>query len=405
MTDVSSAPRLPGFEAAYRAASRRLFVERARFLLWSALVLYLAFGLLALAVAREQAGTFFLLRCAAAGIYVLALIAVYSRWAERLALPFVMAGALASAAGISLVAALLGGFTSNYFAGNIIVIFTIGVFLPWEPLVLAVLCGLIIATDQGINLAMQGASRELIGPLFFLLGSGVFTCLATVSSRRTRRRDLSLRLRLERANDELKELDEAKTRFFANVSHELRTPLTLLLGPLETLLSSEEEGERRTLLESMAASSRRLLRQVNALLDGAKLESGRLRLALARELARLHGGNVTVRSRLGEGSLFRVELPRDPAEAIVERRRKPRRREDQLAQARTDAHAAREYAVRSLRETLLADVELPPRRAVEGPRPQPPANAPRLLLVEDTAALRSFLAPPPARRDPAATAS
>ncbi|PYQ58555.1 MAG: hypothetical protein DMF53_20220, partial [Acidobacteria bacterium] len=521
----SSTPRLPGFEEAYRAESRRLFVERARFLLWSALVLYLAFGLLDLAVAREQAGTFFLIRCAVAGIYVLGLIAVYSRWAERLALPFVMAGALASAAGISLMAALLGGFTSNYFAGNIIVIFTIGVFLPWEPLVLAVLCGLIIATDQGINLAMQGASRELIGPLFFLLGSGVFTCLATVSSRRTRRRDLSLRLRLQRANEELKELDEAKTRFFANVSHELRTPLTLLLGPLETLLASEEEGERRSLLESMASNSRRLLRQVNALLDGAKLESGRLRLelstgnlgallaelveaavplaerrgvklraerldelpdstfdehmteiiianllsnalkftpqggeivvragmetetvffevaddgrgipadqlerifdrfhqvdgsasrehggtglglALARELARLHGGNVTVRSRLGEGSVFRVELPRDPAGVFVERRRKPRRREDQLAQARTDAQTAREYAVRSLRETLLADVELPPRRTAEGPRPQPPANAPRLLLVEDNADLRSFLAARLARRYRVETAS
>ncbi|HEY4594917.1 MAG TPA: histidine kinase dimerization/phospho-acceptor domain-containing protein, partial [Thermoanaerobaculia bacterium] len=525
MTDLSSTTRLPGFEEAYRAESRRLFVERARFLLWSALVLYLTFGLLDLAVARERAGTFFLIRCAVAGIYVLALAAVYSRWAERLALPFVMAGSLASAAGISLMAALLGGFTSNYFAGNIIVIFTIGVFLPWEPLVLAVLCGLIVATDQGINLAMHEPSRELIGPLFFLLGSSVFTCLATVSSRRTRRRDLSLRLRLERANEDLKELDEAKTRFFANVSHELRTPLTLLLGPLETLLASEEEGERRALLESMASNSRRLLRQVNALLDGAKLESGRLRLelatgnlgallaelveaavplaerrglklrterldelpdstfdahmteiiianllsnalkftpqggeivaragiegetaffeveddgrgipadqlerifdrfhqvdgsasrehggtglglALARELARLHGGNVTVRSRLGEGSLFRVELPRDPGVALVERRRKPRRREDQLAQARTDAQTAREYAVRSLRETLLADVELPPRRATEGSRPQPPANAPRLLLVEDNADLRSFLAARLARRYRVETAS
>src|SRR3954462_14405095 len=282
MTDLSSTTRLPGFEEAYRAESRRLFVERARFLLWSALVLYLTFGLLDLAVARERAGIFFLIRCAVAGVYVLALAAVYSRWAERLALPFMMAGSLASAAGISLMAALLGGFTSNYFAGNIIVIFTIGVFLPWEPLVLAVLCGLIVATDQGINLALHEPSRELIGPLFFLLGSGVFTGLATVSSRRTRRRDLSLRLRLERANGELKELDEAKTRFFANVSHELRTPLTLLLGPLETLLAgAAEEGDRRTLLESMASNSRRLLRQVNALLDGAKLESGRLRLELA----------------------------------------------------------------------------------------------------------------------------
>src|SRR4051794_7429920 len=279
MSPAPTTPRIPGFEAAYRAETRRLFVERSRFLLWSALVLYPAFWLLDLAVAPAQAKLFLLIRFAVAGIYLGCLAAVYSRWAERLALPFVMAGALASAAGISLMSALLGGFTSNYFAGNIIVIFTIGVFLPWEPLAVGVLCALIVAVDQGINLTVHGPSREMIGPLFFLLGSGVFTGLATVSSRRTRRRDLSLRLRLERANGELKELDEAKTRFFANVSHELRTPLTLLLGPLETLLAgAAEEGERRTLLESMASNSRRLLRQVNALLDGAKLESGRLRL-------------------------------------------------------------------------------------------------------------------------------
>src|SRR3954451_18735229 len=122
MTDLSSTTRLPGFEEAYRAESRRLFVERARFLLWSALVLYLVFGLLDLAVAREQAGPFFLIRRAVAGIYVLALAAVYSRWAEPLALPFVMAGSLASAAGISLMAGLVGGVARNDFACHSVVV-------------------------------------------------------------------------------------------------------------------------------------------------------------------------------------------------------------------------------------------------------------------------------------------
>jgi signal transduction histidine kinase len=508
---VPHSPRIPGFEATFRAENRRLFVERARFLLWAALVLFPTFWLLDLAVAREQAAYFLFIRLAVAGVYLGGIAAVRSRRAERLAQPFVMAGALASAAGISLMSSLLGGYTSNYFAGNIIVIFVIGVFLPWEPAAVAVLCGLIVATDLAVNLMVYGPSRAMIGPLFFLLGSSVFTALATVSSRRTQRRDLSLRLRLEKANEDLKELDEAKTRFFANVSHELRTPLTLLLGPLETLLGEEEEGEVRVLLESMEANARRLLRQVNALLDGAKLESGRLRLepvagnlgellaelveaaaplaqrrslrlltegldavpdslfdpekteiiaanlvsnalkftppggavtvraaveedaiffeveddgpgipadeleriferfhqvdssasrehggtglglALARELARLHGGNVVVRSRPGAGSVFRVEMPLDPGGAAVERRRRPRRREDQLVQSRADAQAAREYALRSMRETLLADVDLP-RRESEGPRPQPPAEAPRLLLVEDNADLRGFLA-------------
>ena len=54
--------------------------------------------------------------------------------------------------------------------------------------------------------------------------------------------------------------------------------------------------------------------------------------------------------------------------------------------------AAREYAARSLRETLLADVELPRLARDSAPRSQPPAGAPRLLLVEDNADLRSFVA-------------
>jgi signal transduction histidine kinase len=516
-------PRIPGFEKDFAEESRRLFVERARFLLWSALALYPAFGLLDLLVAPHEALRFLAIRAGVCCVYLAALAAVYSRFAPRLAQPLVMLGSVASAAGISLMAAYLGGFESNYFVGIVIVIFVIGVFIPWELMASAVLCVSILLTYLGINLIVHGPSREMVGPLFFLGGSGVFTWLATVSSRKTRRRDLSLRLRLERANEELKELDEAKTRFFANVSHELRTPLTLLLGPLETLMASEEEAARRVLLESMSTNARRLLRQVNALLDGAKLESGRLRLepsegnlgtlltdlvaaarphaerrgirllteqldeipdsvfdapkgetiaanlisnalkftppggcvivravpaeaekesiafeveddgpgipeeeleriferfhqvegptsreqggtglglSLVRELARLHGGTVSVRSRLGVGSTFRVELPRDPGDTLTDRRRKPRRREDQLAQARAEVLAAREYALQSLRDTLLADIEVP-RLLREGPqtlRFQPPSGAPRILLVEDNADLRNFVAARLSRR-------
>ncbi|HKV12637.1 MAG TPA: histidine kinase dimerization/phospho-acceptor domain-containing protein, partial [Thermoanaerobaculia bacterium] len=236
---ADTALRLPGFEDAFQRETEELFVERARFLIWSALFLYAAFWLLDLLVIPERALDFLAIRAAVVAIYGIALFFLSSRFATRLAESLVMAGAVASVAGITIMATYLGGFSSNYFAGNMIVLFTIGFFLPWGLRSSVVLFSLILATYVGINLAIYGPSREMVSPLFFLVGSAVVSYLAVLSSRRTRRRDLSLRLRLEKANEELKEVDEAKTRFFANVSHELRTPLTLLLGPLETLFASE----------------------------------------------------------------------------------------------------------------------------------------------------------------------
>lgn len=92
------------------------------------------------------------------------------------------------------------------------------------------------------------------------------------------------RIRLESAHAELealyakvKKLDEAKTQFFANVSHELRTPLTLILGPAERMLeTSALSSEQRRQLTSIARNSKSLLKQVNDLLDVAKLEAGHM---------------------------------------------------------------------------------------------------------------------------------
>jgi signal transduction histidine kinase/DNA-binding response OmpR family regulator len=80
----------------------------------------------------------------------------------------------------------------------------------------------------------------------------------------------------------LRALDEAKTRFFADVSHEFRTPLTLTIGPIEDLLEGAHgplRPDAAEQLELALRNARRALRQVNRLLDLAKLEAGAMRIA------------------------------------------------------------------------------------------------------------------------------
>jgi signal transduction histidine kinase/DNA-binding response OmpR family regulator len=80
-------------------------------------------------------------------------------------------------------------------------------------------------------------------------------------------------------NDQLAELDRAKTAFFTNVSHELRTPLTLLLGPAQDALADSREplpaGQRRR-VEVIERNGERLLKLVNTLLDFSRLASDRM---------------------------------------------------------------------------------------------------------------------------------
>ena len=80
---------------------------------------------------------------------------------------------------------------------------------------------------------------------------------------------------LERLYAQTKELDELKTRFFANVSHELRTPLALILGMAEQLHTDERltDAQRRQ-VASVERNAQVLLKHVNDLLDISKLEAG-----------------------------------------------------------------------------------------------------------------------------------
>jgi two-component system CheB/CheR fusion protein len=96
---------------------------------------------------------------------------------------------------------------------------------------------------------------------------------------------------LEKAHEELKELAaelkrvaRAKSEFLANMSHELRTPLNSINGFSEVLcdeIFGPLNEKQKTYVNNVLTSGKHLLLLINQILDMAKVESGKMKLALS----------------------------------------------------------------------------------------------------------------------------
>ncbi len=75
------------------------------------------------------------------------------------------------------------------------------------------------------------------------------------------------------------ELDEIKSRFYANLSHEFRTPLMLIKGPLEQLKKEKDKVENIKLIEQ---NSERLKSLIDQLLELSQLEKASISLKARR---------------------------------------------------------------------------------------------------------------------------
>ncbi len=80
--------------------------------------------------------------------------------------------------------------------------------------------------------------------------------------------------------EKLKELNELKSRFFANISHEFRTPLTLIKSPVQSLKSEINNENQQSKLDLIDKNSNRMLELVDQLLELSKIDSGKLQLLL-----------------------------------------------------------------------------------------------------------------------------
>ncbi|BDG02633.1 hypothetical protein AMOR_16290 [Anaeromyxobacter oryzae] len=165
--------------------------------------------------------------------------------------------------------------------------------LPFSPMILAFgifigACGLTHYMEiwtlwdaqywiSGAVKAVTAIASVATGAYLVRLRPAVVAVSRSAQLSEERRVELEVKNReLEALYARVKDLDDAKTRFFANASHELRTPLALVLGPVEKLLAGELGETARAELTVVRRNARRLLRHVNDLLDVARLEEGRL---------------------------------------------------------------------------------------------------------------------------------
>jgi signal transduction histidine kinase len=228
--------------------------------------------------------------------------------------------------------AVEGGFGSPYYAGLNLVLLAVGAVLHWSTwesvigTLLVLLLYIAAGTAHALRTGVLPGRDIIVNNFYFITLMDVIVITGTFFQHRARLREFSLRFeldsnrkQLEATNQKLKELDQIKSRFFANISHELRTPLTLLIAPLENLLQRFRlDAETKDLLATMHSNGMRLLKLINDLLDLVRLESGRMEVKREPlEVSEFVRGLASAARQVADDKHLRLETFVDPALSAV----------------------------------------------------------------------------------------
>ncbi len=194
---------------------------------------------------------------------------------------------------ICLMIGLTEGGNSAYYAGLNLTLVGLSLLLRWSfqnALMMIVATFAFYAMSVWISPSIPEFDI-LFGNTFFIFVTSVFVLVGSYFYEELRFSEFSLRMEVEKSrsllevqNRKLSELDESKTRFFANISHELRTPLTIMIGITEKLKTILTHQSNEPIIQEMTLmleqNGLRLLKLIDDLLDLVRFDTGHTDITL-----------------------------------------------------------------------------------------------------------------------------
>lgn len=120
----------------------------------------------------------------------------------------------------------------------------------------------------------------------------------------------------------LRQVENMKSRFFANLSHEFRTPLTLIKGPLEQLMNGRIKSNPLDYYRMLYRNAEKLQRLIDQLLELSQLEAETISLRTEPHdlVCLLQGLIETFRPLSGQKKIaFVFRSPMDALPALIDR--------------------------------------------------------------------------------------
>ncbi|MDQ0466319.1 signal transduction histidine kinase [Caulobacter ginsengisoli] len=164
---------------------------------------------------------------------------------------------------------------------------------------------------------LQTAALPILGVLaiFLLAAAGLALRVAKVLRALTNNQAaLSQTLEdLTQARDRAEAASVAKSQFLANISHEIRTPMNGVLGMAQVMAMGELSEGQRDNLRIVRESGESLLALLNDVLDLAKIEAGKLEVALDDvDVAAVAGGACAAFEGMAAAKALAIRCRIDP---------------------------------------------------------------------------------------------